>query len=52
MESPQVGDLIHAGTEALERSDWAGARQAFERVLDGDGSAGNAEAAEGLGLAL
>ncbi|MEX5236812.1 LuxR C-terminal-related transcriptional regulator [Kocuria arenosa] len=52
MESPQVGDLIHAGTEALERSDWAGARQAFERVLDGEGSAGNAEAAEGLGLAL
>lgn len=52
MQSPQVGDLIHAGTEALERSDWTGARQVFERVLDGDGSAGNAEAAEGLGLAL
>ncbi|MFF0991393.1 LuxR C-terminal-related transcriptional regulator [Kocuria nitroreducens] len=52
MDSPQVGDLIHEGTEALERSDWAGARLVFERVLAGDGAAGDAVAAEGLGLAL
>ncbi|MFI7583300.1 LuxR C-terminal-related transcriptional regulator [Kocuria sp. M1N1S27] len=52
MDSPQVGDQIHEGTEALERADWAGARLAFERVLDAGASAGNAVAAEGLGLAL
>ncbi|STX04924.1 LuxR C-terminal-related transcriptional regulator [Kocuria rosea] len=52
MDSPQVGDQLHEGTEALERADWAGARLAFEHVLDGGGSAGEAVAAEGLGLAL
>ncbi len=52
MDSPQVGDQLHEGTEALERADWAGARLAFEHVLDGGEAAGEAVAAEGLGLAL
>lgn len=52
MDSPRVGDQLHEGTEALERADWAGARRAFEHVLDGGGSLGEAVAAEGLGLAL
>ncbi|TDL37487.1 helix-turn-helix transcriptional regulator [Kocuria rosea] len=47
-----MGDQLHEGTEALERADWAGARLAFEHVLDGGGAAGEAVAAEGLGLAL
>jgi hypothetical protein len=32
MDSPQVGDQLHEGTEALERADWAGARLAFEGI--------------------
>ncbi|HST71425.1 MAG TPA: LuxR C-terminal-related transcriptional regulator [Kocuria rosea] len=52
MDAPRVGETIHQGTLALERADWAGAREAFERVVDGEEAAADAVAAEGLGLAL